>query len=150
MTRWRMRVPFVAVAAALVAIALAGTAGSGANRVVLGRAGLLRGGTGWGTAAPATIFNGGDPSGRAFRLRWSGWGTPVAYAHGLTWVFRRQGGYYEAPGAIELRASRIGKCVAGGPPAYTRLAARVATHPGGPLGRWFAWGGWTTICRRPG
>ena len=117
--------------------------------VVLGKHHLLRGGVGWGTAHPARIFNGGDPSGTAWNLRWRHWGGPQADAAGLTWIFRPQGGYYAKPAAIELQAYRLGHCAVGGPLAYTRLRARVASRPGGPLGRWFAWGGWKTICRWP-
>jgi hypothetical protein len=75
------------------------------------------------------IFNGGDPSGRAWNLRWRGWGTPVATAQGLTWISRPAGGYYAKPAAIELRASRIGQCVPDGPRAYTQLQAREALRP---------------------
>jgi hypothetical protein len=117
--------------------------------VALGKAHLLRSGVGWGTAHPSRIFNGGDPAGLAFKLRWRGWGSPEAYAQGLTWISRPKGGYYAKPGVIELRADRIGRCTADGPRAYTRLRARVVAKPGGKLGTWFAWGGWKTICRLP-
>jgi hypothetical protein len=130
----------------LVTAALA----AGASRVVvLGKRGLLPHGRGWGSAHPARIDNGGDPNGTAWQLRWTGWGSPVARARGLTWIFRPNGGYFSKPGAIELRASRIGRCTPGGPPAYTRLEAREALRPGGRLSRWFAWGGWKTTCSSP-
>ena len=122
--------------------------GSG-SVVVLGKQNLLPGGEGWGTAHPGLIFNGGDPSGRAWDLRWSGWGSPVAQADGLTWIFRPQGGYFAKPGAIELRASRIGRCTSNGPRAYTELQARVALRPGGHLSKWFVWGGWKSTCTGP-
>lgn len=115
---------------------------------VLGRPHLTgRHGVGWGTAHPRLIYNGGDPSGKAWNLRWSRWGASSTTAHGFTWLFRPSGGYYAKPGAIELRAYRLGHCTPGGPIAYTRLSARVAARPGGALGRWFAWGGWHTLCR---
>ncbi len=114
--------------------------------MVLGKKHLLRGGIGWGTAHPRLIFNGGDPSGRAWRLTWHGWGAPVAHARGVTSIFRPKGGYYRKPGAIELRASRIGRCTPHGPRAYTFLQARVAVRPGGRLTHWFAWGGSKSIC----
>jgi hypothetical protein len=127
-------------------------ASPGATRqvdVVLGKKNLLRYGVGWGAAHPRLIFNGGDPSGRAWNLRWSGWGSGIAVARGLTWISSPQGGYYSKPGAVELRAYRLGRCSANRPRAYTRMQVRVTVRPGGPLGRWFAWGGWRSICRGP-
>ena len=114
---------------------------------VLGKGNLAPYAIGWRTAHPAVLSNGGVPSGRAWNLRWSNWGGGSATARGLTWLYRPSGGYYSKPGAIELRAYRLGQCVAGGPPAYTRLVVRVAIRPGGPLGRWYAWGGWRSTCR---
>jgi hypothetical protein len=114
---------FLACSCALTAsaaIALAGTAAGAQTRVVLGKTHLLTYGVGWGTARPRLIFNGGDPSGKAWQLTWSSWGAASAYAHGLTWISRPNGGgYYSKPGAIQLRASRIGRCTAHGPRAYT-------------------------------
>src|SRR5579864_5665086 len=117
--------------------------------VVLGRLNLLPHGVGWGTAHPRVIFNGGDPNGRAWDLEWSRWAGPTASGRGLTWIFRPQGGYFARPGVIELRASAIGHCSPHGPSAYTRLEARESLRPAGPLGRWFAWGGWSSICHGP-
>jgi hypothetical protein len=133
----------------LLAVLAALAFGGSGSHVVLGKRHLLPDGVGWGTAHPRLIFNGGDPNGRAFDLRWTGWGSRAAHARGRTWLFRPHGGYYAKPGAIELRAYRIGHCTANGPRAYTRLQAREAVRPGGPLGRWFAWGGWKTICKWP-
>jgi hypothetical protein len=117
--------------------------------VVLGVKGLFpRGSAGWGTAHPRYIFNGGDPNGTAWKLRWTGWGGPVARAQGLTWIFKPTGGYFRKPGNIELQASRTGRCTANGPRSYTRLLARESLRPGGPLGPWFAWNGLATLCRR--
>ena len=133
-------------------VLLPGAAGASAanhGEPVLGKKNLLRYGIGWGTAHPRLIFNGGDPSGRAWNLRWSGWGSGVALARGLTWINSPQGGYFNQPGAIELRAYRPGRCSPNGLPAYTRLQVRSALRPGGPLSRWFAWGGWQSICRSP-
>jgi hypothetical protein len=90
--------------------------------------------------ASPDLYNGGVPSGKAWNLRWSNWGSASTTAHGLTWLYRPHGGYYGKPGAIELRAYRLGKCKVGGAQAYTRLAARVAIRPSGRLGRWFALG----------
>jgi hypothetical protein len=117
--------------------------------IVLGKKHLLRYGTGWGTAHPHVIFNGGVPNGKAWDLRWRGWGTASARARGLTWLYKPKGGYYGTPGAIELRAYRIGRCTSRGPLAYTRLQVREAIKPGGPLGRWQPWGDWHDICHSP-
>src|SRR5207248_1052499 len=87
------------------------------GQAVLGKAHLLRYGIGWGTPHPRVIFNGGDPSGKAFALRWINWDGPFARARGSTWIFTPHGGYYAKPGTIELRAYRLGQCTAGGPRA---------------------------------
>lgn len=117
--------------------------------VVLGTKNLFSpDGRGWGTAHPRLIYNGGDPNGRAWNLRWVGWGSAVALGRGLTWIFRPSGGYFTKPGLIELRAYRVSRCSPNGPRAYTRLHARESLRPGGPFGRWFAWAHLRTICRR--
>jgi hypothetical protein len=142
-----MRVASIALTA--LALALSAWAPSSGSTVVLGRKGQLPHGIGWGTAHPRTIFNGGDPNGRAWALRWTDWGAPATHARGRTWLFKPDGGYYSKPGAIELRASRIARCTPHGPRAYTRLQAREAVRPGGPLGHWFTWGGWKSLCSAP-
>jgi hypothetical protein len=139
----RLKSSALAVGVAL----LSGSAAIAApGQVVLGKKNLFPSSQGWGTARPATIFNGGVPSGKAWHLVWTEWGSSVATAHGLTWIYRPGGGYFSKPAAIELRASRIGRCMEHGPRAYTHLEARVASRPGGPLGRWFVWGGWRSTC----
>jgi hypothetical protein len=117
--------------------------------VVLGKQHLLRYGVGWGTVRPRLILNGGDPGGKAWRLTWRNWGAASAYALGQAWIPSPKGNYYRKPGVIELRASRISRCTRHGPGAYTTLQAREAVRPGGTLSRWFAWGGWTSICKGP-
>jgi hypothetical protein len=145
-TRGRLSVFF----AALVLVVAVTGADARTSVPVLGKWKLTgRYGAGWGTAHPPKIDNGGVPSGKAWGLHWTNWGAGATTAHGFTWLYRPNGGYYAKPGAIDLRAYRLGQCRAGGPPAYTRLAARVATRPGGALGHWFAWGGWRTLCRWP-
>jgi hypothetical protein len=119
------------------------------GQVVLGSSKVVHNAVGWGTAHPRRIDNGGVPSGKAFSLRWTSWGTSVAHARGFTWIYTPHGGYYGKPGAIEMRAFRIGQCIAGGPRAYTRLQIRVARKPGGRLSGWFSWGGWHGICYGP-
>ena len=143
---------FVACSCALIAsaaIAWGGTAAGAETGVVLGKKHLLTYGVGWGSVHPRLIFNGGDPSGKAWHLTWRSWGAASTFARGLTWISRPKGGYYSKPGAIQLRASRISRCTAHGPRAYTHLQARVAVRPGGRLSKWFAWGGWKNICKGP-
>jgi hypothetical protein len=135
-----------ALSLTLVAAAAANTGGEGP--IVLGAKQPFPSGIGWGTVHPRLIFNGGDPNGRAWNLRWSGWGTNVARAQGLTWIFRPQGGYYSKSGLIQLRAYGIGRCTANGKRAYTHLRARESVRPGGQFGSWFAWNGLATICHR--
>jgi hypothetical protein len=132
-----------------IALVVLSTAVAAGTSVVLGKRHLLRYGSGWGTAHPRSINNGGDPNGHAWHLTWRNWGTASATARGLTWIFRPNGGNYGKPGAIDLRASRIGRCTRQGPRAYTFLQAREAMRPGGRLSRWFAWGGWKSICKGP-
>jgi hypothetical protein len=130
-------------------LVVAGSALGSSSQIVLGKANLLPNGRGWGTAHPRLIDNGGDPNGKAWDLQWTGWGSPVAQAHGLTWIFRPNGGYFGEPGAIQLRASKIGRCTSNGPRAYTQLEAREALRPGGRLSKWFVWGGWKSTCAAP-
>jgi hypothetical protein len=146
--RWSfLAVVSLAVGAMLFVL---GTASAANTTVVLGKKNLYPYGVGWGTPHPRRIFNGGDPSGNAWRLLWRHWGAASATASGLTSISRPNGGgYYSKPGAIEFRASRVGRCTPHGPRAYTRLHAREAVRPGGPLGQWFAWGAGKGICRVP-
>jgi len=100
---------------------------------------------GFGNAHPRLILA-GVPKGtgeKAWRLRWTGWGAATAHARGLTY---RYGGYHYGRVAIELRASRIGRCRRGGRRAYTFLEVRTAVRPGGRFDRWHAWLGWKNIC----
>ncbi|HEX3824987.1 MAG TPA: hypothetical protein VHV79_11035 [Mycobacteriales bacterium] len=100
---------------------------------------------GYGTAHPKRIFNGGDPSGDAYHLRWASWGAAASLGHGKTYVFKPSGGYYKRPGRIELKATRLGHCTAHGPLAYRHLHARVA-GPGKSYGHWFRWSEVKNIC----
>jgi hypothetical protein len=117
--------------------------------VVLGAADFAVNGSGWGTAHPAEVYNGGDPSGLVTRIRWSHWGSGVATGWGMNAIFKPQGGYYPQLVHIELHASRLGRCSADGPLAYRHLAFRVPSQPGGPLGRWHSWSGQQSICTAP-
>ena len=146
----RVLAVLAAVAATFSAGAASARAWNDGGDVVLGSTrfyGLPPGNAvGWGTAHPRRIFNGGDPSGMAWRISWKRWGTYTAIGDGLTWLPAPQGGYYRTPGRIELRASRLGHCTPSGPLAYRTLEVRVPSHPGGPLGRWGNWSFTGTIC----
>lgn len=107
---------------------------------VLGLRNRLPNGEGWGTVAPSTIFNGGDPNGMVSKITWTGWGSSDAYGTGQEPIFKPEGGYYDQPAAVQLRASDIGTCASGGPRAYRKLYVRAPDAPGGPLGPWQAWG----------
>jgi hypothetical protein len=101
---------------------------------------------GWGKPHPGYVFNGGDPSGEVAKLEWRHWGQPTATGRGVTWLLRPEGGYYNRPGRIVLRAEGLGSCP-DGTAAYTRLEFRIAHRPGGPVGdRWHPWGGDGNIC----
>jgi hypothetical protein len=104
-------------------------------------------GSGFGTAEPVDVFNGGDPSGEVSKIRWTGWGNPTAIGTGLNPIFKPHGGYYRKPARVELRATKLGKCKT--KVAYTRLEIRAPKHPGGKLGKWMLWAGAKTICEPP-
>jgi hypothetical protein len=145
----------------LVSLAVAGSASgrgrptdppraSAAVAVVLGSASFAQtDGSGFGSAHPAEIFNGGDPSGLVTHIHWTGWGDPVATGRGRNAIFMPQGGYYPQLVTIELRASNRGRCTPGGPLAYRRLSVRVPARPGGKLGPWVLWSLAPTICSAP-
>jgi hypothetical protein len=126
---------------------LAASAGAAANPVLGSKAFAAPYGKGFGTAEPAEIFNGGDPSGSVRNIKWSGWGNPTAIGYGLNPIFKPHGGYYRKPARIELRATALGKC--GKQAAYTKLEVRIPKKPGGKLGKWFSWSGAKTLCKSP-
>ena len=103
---------------------------------------------GWGEVAPPVISNGGaSASGTISDIHWRSWGGKIAFGRGLNPIFRPQGGYYERPAAIELRASGIRRCTTGGRLVYTRLTFREPSKPGGPFGPWLTWA--PNLCVRP-
>jgi hypothetical protein len=118
-------------------------------RIVLGAKAFAPMGQGFGTVRPREIFNGGDPSGLVQNITWRHWGSAVAIGWGKTSIFKPHGGYYPQLVRAELRASKLGRCRAHGPRAYTRLEAREPSRPGGPLGKWFLWSGQRSICVAP-
>lgn len=112
---------------------------------VLGSKGLMgQYGKGWGRVAPRTIFNGGVPSGLIKKIRWRRWGKANAYGFGLTYLYKPQGGYYDQPGGIRLRATRLGSC--SGKRAYTKLYVRTVNRPGGSYGRRHSWSETDSLC----
>jgi hypothetical protein len=113
---------------------------------VLGSRHFAPHGIGWGTSKPPTLFNGGDPSGKIWNIRWGSWGGSVVAGRGLNWIFRPNGGYYAQPVPIELRAHLVGRCSPGQPLAYLKLDVREPSRPGGASGEWFAWGGAHLLC----
>jgi len=118
-----------------------------ATPIVLGtRAGFPPGAKGWGTAHPSLIDNDGDPSGHAWHIRWTGWGTTLAKGVGLTYVLGQAYGSGYRTGRLELRASRIGHCLTAGPRAYTRLEVRVAPLKHGSFSAWQLWNGRPNVC----
>ncbi len=144
------RVKHVVLAMALLALVFAGTAvAAGGSRVVLGSKAFAPMGKGFGTVAPREIFNGGDPSGLVEKIKWSHWGQRSATGWGATSIFKPHGGYYPHLVKSELRATRLARCTKNGRPAYTHLEERVPSHPGGALGKWFAWSGAKSVCHLP-
>ena len=127
--------------ALLILAACLGTASTAAagNAPVLGKKGLMPYGTGWGTAHPREIFNGGAPSGSVSRIRWRHWGAATATGSGRAPTCKPGGGYYAKRVRVQLRATRLARCPGGHRRAYTRLIVREQTKPGGPFGDWFAW-----------
>jgi hypothetical protein len=146
MRRLRMLFPLAMVLCALGAT-LAASSAAAANPVLGAKAFAAPYGSGFGTAEPKEIFNGGDPSGSVRDIKWTGWGNPSAIGSGLEPLFKPHGGYYRKPGRVELRATKLGKC--GGQAAYTKLEIRAPKHPGGKLGKWQSWSGVKTICKPP-
>jgi hypothetical protein len=117
---------------------------------VLGKKGLFKpGGSGWGTAHPKRIFNGGDPSGLVVTIKWTGWGKKTATGHGLGYAFKPSGGYYAKPVKTILKASHLGHCGSSGPRAYTTLWVKQQKKPGSShYTKWFRWAGLKNICSR--
>ena len=131
--------------AALAASALLASRTVGASITTLGSASFAAPhGEGWGTAHPAKIYNGGDPSGLVKEIQWTSWGGRTATGYGLGWIFKPGGGYYGRPVLVELRAQGLGHC--GSQPAYTQLAVRAPEKPEASLGAWQLWSDAKTLC----
>ncbi len=85
---------------------------SGGAMPTLGQSiGLFANGEGFGEAKPATIFNGGDPTGLVTHVRWSSWGASRAVGSGISEYLGP--GQYPADGRKEsaaVVAFDLGKC----------------------------------------
>jgi hypothetical protein len=88
-------------------------------------------GSGWGSAAPTHIWNGGDCLGTVVNIRWEHWGSPTASGVGQT-CSRPVGPYIR----IELRATDLGRCSPSGPVAYLKLYVRERPSRRGPFSPW--------------
>ena len=144
MRRAARRANVVALAISTALLVATSTAG-GAGNVVLGSSAFAKPyGEGWGTARPAKLYNGGDPSGLVKEIQWTSWGGRTAIGYGLGWIFKPGGGYYSRPVLVELRAQALGHC--GSQPGYTQLAIRTPSKPEAPLGSWHLWSEAKSLC----
>ena len=132
---------------AVLVIALAASPALAGATVVLGAKAFAPNGSGWGTAEPEEILNGGDPSGLVTDIRSRSCGGSVAIGFGRTSIFKPHGGYYRRQVRLELKAHSLGRC--GSQRAYTQLSVRGPKRPGGPLGPWGSWTDAATICSAP-
>lgn len=123
-----------------------------ANRpVVLGSKDfIVWGGIGFGTAHPAKLVVGGDPSVMVTDIRWHNWGRWKA--SGVGWYavphYGRGGTYYRRHFRADLRVSGIGACDPKGPRTYMMLKVRVALQPG-QRPNWYEAAGSHGLCRYP-
>ncbi len=95
---------------------------------------------------PALLDNNGDPSGHAWHIRWTAWGTPLARGSGLTYILGQTTGSGYRTGRLELRASHVRRCLTNGPRAYTRLEVRVAPLKHGSFSVWQLWNSRPNVC----
>ena len=142
------RPPFaLALTAAAAAIAVASAAGAAASLPTLGSAHYATriGGPspGFGTAAPSRLDANGDPGSVVYSVRWSGWGRTTAFGHGKSYAPGLHGGWTSTLLPVELRASDLGRCRAGGPRVYRRLSIRAHGEPG--VRGWTPWSQWPDI-----
>lgn len=93
-------------------------------------------GEGWGQSSPKTVGIFGDGTASLSNARWSGWGSPVAIAHGRYDVINPgpRAGHVLVPG--ELRAYDLGPCL--GRTAYRKVEYRAAYPVGTAMYR--RWG----------
>jgi hypothetical protein len=118
--------------------------------VVLGAKDFITwGALGFGTAHPAKLVVGSDPSVMITRIRWRDWGRWMATGIGWYAVPTGRGGdYYGKPFRAELRAVGIGRCQPSGPRTYMALKVRVALRAGQRPG-WYEVDGSHGLCSYP-
>jgi hypothetical protein len=119
--------------------------------VVLGSKNFIQwGGRGFGTAHPAKLVVGGDPSVLITRIRWHHWGRPRAWGVGQYAAphFGLGGVYYRKRLRAELRLSKIGRCSPSGPRTYMALKVKVALQPDQRPG-WYEVDGSHGLCTYP-
>ena len=91
---------------------------------------------GYGAVAPATVSNGGDPTGLVQHIRWTSWGRPKAVGHGVGWAPGKIDYASGHPTPVTLIATRLLNC--NGTPMYAQLAwlepHYSAYRPFGPKG----------------
>jgi hypothetical protein len=124
---------------------------SATGPVVLGSKNfIVWGGVGFGTAHPAKLVVGSDPSVIITGIRWHGWGSQRASGVGRYHVphFGHGGDYYRKRFRADLRVSGIGRCNRNGPRAYMALKVRVALEPGQRPG-WYQANGSHGLCSYP-
>jgi hypothetical protein len=139
----------LASATAITALAGATVALAGGTAPVLGGKAFAPHGGGFGTAHPASFFNGDDQSGYVGHIAWTHWGAAVADGVGRNPIFKPHGGYYTQLAKIDLRAEDLGACPGSTRPAYRKLEFREPKVPGGVPGPWKSWSGSGTICSFP-
>jgi len=141
------RAASIAAGTLCLALGMASSASSAPDDVVLGSPDLYAPiARGFGTAEPRRIYNGGAASGLVRKISWKHWGAPTAKGEGQGFQYKPEGGYYDKPVRVKLRAKRIGQCGAHPKRAYTVLQAKFEDRPGGDFGGWFRWAGLRTIC----
>jgi hypothetical protein len=141
----RLQARRICVGALVLGAAVMPATTAAATPPVLGSPDYLPNGSGFGTAAPTVLSNGGDPNGVVTDIVWSGWGQKVANGRTRMSIFRPQGGYF-APVSGLLRVEDLGTCPGHPEQAYTTLRFRAPQWPGGPLGPWLKWSGSKTMC----
>jgi hypothetical protein len=134
------------LACSCILAATLGVAAAPAGAVVLGSAGYIPvSGGGWGTTEPATLSNGGAPSGVLTGISWKNWGAPTATGSGMASIYKPSYNYYPRV-RVPLRVTEIGTCPGETEAAYLRLEVRLPQWPGSPLGPWFKWSGSLNLC----
>jgi len=111
---------------------------------------IIWGGIGFGTAHPAKLVVGSDPSVMITRIHWRGWGRRRASGVGRYAAphYGRGGSYYRKQFHADLRVSGIGRCRPNGPRTYMALKVRVALQPG-QRPSWYEADGSHGLCSYP-